>query len=142
MTALPKPARIRDEAYLDYVRGLHCIAACLHKAEPHHVDLPGQAKTGSKANDDRTVPMCRAHHRELHDIGIARFEAIYELSLEAAILETRRGYRPPKRSRTVEQKPKVLHIAVRCICKQIHKLPPSKVNGGWQCPISRQRVEA
>lgn len=141
MVAIPKPIREEDEAYLDYVRSKPCLICGTSPVDANHVHRKGHGKTGGKTHDTRTVPLCRNHHQQYHDNGRAWFELFHGIDLEREIARLRGSYRPQRKQQR-ELQPKVLHIAVRCICKQIHKLPPSKVNGGWQCPLSKRRVEA
>lgn len=49
-----------------------------HTSEPHHVPTRGAGGV-----DKDTVPLCRTHHREWHDIGEQSFDAKYGVNLRA-----------------------------------------------------------
>jgi hypothetical protein len=42
---------------------------------------PGDSGAGYKASARYVLPLCRAHHRESHQIGVATFEAKYGIRL-------------------------------------------------------------
>lgn len=60
----------RSEAYLDYIRSQRCYICQRSPSEPHHVETGGM---GMKGSDFSALPLCREHHREIHDMGKARF---------------------------------------------------------------------
>ena len=63
-----KTSRIKDEAYLDFVREYGC-GVCLNSAEPHHL-----VSRGAGGSDYTAIPLCREHHTELHQYGKGLFE--------------------------------------------------------------------
>lgn len=80
---MQKENRIRDKKHLAYVRSQPCMITyggenCNRAADPHHLLNVQSSAMGMKAGDDWAVPICRVHHRELHDFKmgeIAFFES-------------------------------------------------------------------
>ena len=61
----PKPARYRDDEYLDWIRMKPCCACGAGApSDPHHVAVDGQAM-GSKPSDLYVIPLCRICHTKL-----------------------------------------------------------------------------
>lgn len=72
----PKRRRWENPTYTRWVKAQRC-ACCNNPADdPHHVIGHGQGGTGTKAHDLFVLPLCRAHHDELHRDPVA-FEAKY-----------------------------------------------------------------
>jgi hypothetical protein len=82
---LPKPKRITDKKYLQFIRELLCII-CMKPApsEPHHWNEKGQGGMGTKCSDYRTIPLCFDHHREAH-LEKRTFLTEYRLEIEDVI---------------------------------------------------------
>ena len=70
-SALPlrEPLRIRDKEHLRYVASQPCLLCSATPSDAHHVRFAQPRAMGRKVGDDFTVPLCRAHHRELHNSG-------------------------------------------------------------------------
>ena len=64
--ALPEPKRLRDKAHLQYVAGQPCLICGRQPADPHHLRFAQPRAIGLKVSDEFTVPLCRSHHRNLH----------------------------------------------------------------------------
>ena len=64
--ARPKRLRWINEKYTRWVKAQPC--ACCQKPadDPHHIIGHGQGGMGTKAHDLFVIPLCRAHHDELH----------------------------------------------------------------------------
>lgn len=84
MTAVPKPQRVRDPDYLDWIRTRPCLLFLLPgggctwgDSDPAHVK-----SRGAGGGDDTVVPLCRKHHREQHQLGVKSFERKYGLDLQ------------------------------------------------------------
>jgi hypothetical protein len=77
MPANPKITRETDKEYLDYVRSHACLIGilCYGKVEPHHYPT-----VGAGGSDYTSVPLCRKHHGEAHQIGRQKFQKKYGLS--------------------------------------------------------------
>lgn len=138
MTPQPKPERIRDTAYMRWIKILPCLVQSFTRGpefdcgyhdfiDPHHVVPPGGGKTGSKVDDRRTVPLCRKHHDEAQR-GREAFEKKYFLWLAGEILRLNREYNsahPPKPQKQI-QGSKVYGLKVKCSCRKVHVIPLSK----------------
>lgn len=70
----------RSKKYLAFVRSLPCsVRSCRRKSDAAHIGSHGLS---TKAPDNQTVPLCRAHHDELGGPGGRRtFESKYDLNL-------------------------------------------------------------
>ena len=64
--ALPEPKRRRDKLHLRFVASQPCLVCGRHPSDPHHVRFAQSRALGLKVSDEFTVPLCRSHHRELH----------------------------------------------------------------------------
>jgi hypothetical protein len=70
-----KNPRKRDEAYLARVRQMPCcICQEDTTVEAHHPRI-GSIGMGRKNDDDKAVPLCGRHHRELHTMSEREFWA-------------------------------------------------------------------
>jgi hypothetical protein len=70
--ALSELRRLRDKDHLAYVASQPCIICNRILADAHHVRFAQPKAFGSKVSDEFTVPLCRDHHRELHNNGNER----------------------------------------------------------------------
>jgi len=61
-----KPQRRRDREHLRFVAKQPCLVCGRTPSDPHHVRFAQHKGIGLKVSDEFTVPLCRAHHRELH----------------------------------------------------------------------------
>jgi len=66
---LPEPKRLRDKQHLRFVAKHPCLVCGREPCDPHHLRFAQQRGLGQKVSDEFTVPLCRAHHRELHRAG-------------------------------------------------------------------------
>jgi hypothetical protein len=65
--AFPKEApRKRSKAHLLFVRSQPCLVCKQTPSDPHHVRFAQPRALGRKVSDEFTVPLCRAHHQQLH----------------------------------------------------------------------------
>jgi hypothetical protein len=67
--ALAEPKRIRDKAHLKFVASQPCLVCGRRPSDPHHLRFAQPRALGLKVSDEFTVPLCRGHHRELHQAG-------------------------------------------------------------------------
>ncbi|MDT4743669.1 ERF family protein [Bradyrhizobium sp. WYCCWR 12699] len=67
--ALPKLKRQRDRQHLRFVAKQPCLVCGRQPCDPHHVRFAQAHGLGQKVSDEYAVPLCRAHHRELHRAG-------------------------------------------------------------------------
>lgn len=71
--AHPKePPRKRSKAHLSFVREQPCLVCQQIPCDPHHLKFAQPRTLGRKVSDEFTVPLCRAHHQELHRHGNER----------------------------------------------------------------------
>jgi hypothetical protein len=70
--AIPKPLRQRDRHHLRFVAQQPCLLCGREPCDPHHLKFAQDRGLGQKVSDEFTVPLCRAHHRELHRAGKER----------------------------------------------------------------------
>jgi hypothetical protein len=64
-----EPRRLRDKAHLKFVASQPCLVCGRNPADAHHLKFTQPKGMGLKVSDEFTVPLCRAHHRELHNAG-------------------------------------------------------------------------
>jgi hypothetical protein len=69
VTPLNKPLRLRDREHLKFVSAQPCLACGRSPSDAHHLKFAQQRALGRKVSDEFTVPLCRTHHRELHQRG-------------------------------------------------------------------------
>ncbi|WP_409192577.1 ERF family protein [Bradyrhizobium sp. RDM4] len=71
--AHPKePPRKRSKAHLLFVRDQPCLVCQQSPCDAHHLKFAQPRTLGRKVSDEFTVPLCRAHHQELHREGNER----------------------------------------------------------------------
>jgi hypothetical protein len=64
-----KTIRLRDKEHCKFVATQPCVVCGRAPAEAHHIRFAQPRALGRKVSDEYTVPVCRLHHRELHDYG-------------------------------------------------------------------------
>jgi hypothetical protein len=67
--AFPEPRRIRDRDHVRHVIKQACLICGRRPSDPHHLRFAQSRALGRKVSDEFTVPLCRAHHREVHRCG-------------------------------------------------------------------------
>ena len=67
--ALAEPRRRRDKSHLRFVAAQPCLVCGRHPSDPHHLRFAQSRALGIKVSDEFTVPLCRGHHRQLHQAG-------------------------------------------------------------------------
>ena len=67
--AIAEPKRLRDKAHLKFVASQPCLVCGRAPCDPHHLRFAQPRALGLKVSDEFTVPLCRGHHRELHQAG-------------------------------------------------------------------------
>ncbi|MBR0829837.1 ERF family protein [Bradyrhizobium manausense] len=71
--AHPKePPRKRSKAHLLFVREQPCLVCQQTPCDAHHLRFAQPRALGRKVSDEFAVPLCRAHHEELHRHGNER----------------------------------------------------------------------
>src|SRR5262249_7601742 len=66
---LSEPKRLRDKAHLKFVATQPCLICGRQPSDPHHLRFAQPRAIGLKVSDEFTVPLCRGHHRQLHQAG-------------------------------------------------------------------------
>jgi len=66
-----------DNQRLENIREMACIICANLGSEPHHLIGQGHGIMGGKADDSQTIPLCRHHHRKLHQVGVKTWEKEY-----------------------------------------------------------------
>ncbi|HEY4313690.1 MAG TPA: Rad52/Rad22 family DNA repair protein [Pirellulales bacterium] len=64
-----EPKRLRNKAHLRYVGTQPCLICGRQPSDPHHLRFAQPRALGLKVSDEFTVPLCRGHHRQLHQAG-------------------------------------------------------------------------
>ena len=62
----------RDKRHLEYVASKPCLLCGRAPSDAHHLRHAEPRALGRKVSDEFTVPLCRIHHRQLHDRGDER----------------------------------------------------------------------
>ena len=63
---ITKTVRHRNKEHLQFVRTQPCLICAKQPSDPHHLPFAQPRALGRKVSDEYTVPLCRAHHREVH----------------------------------------------------------------------------
>jgi hypothetical protein len=66
---IAEPKRHRDKAHLRFVASQPCLLCGRKPSDPHHLRFVQPRALGLKVSDEFTVPLCRGHHRQLHQAG-------------------------------------------------------------------------
>ena len=81
---------IRCSGHRAFIRSFECALAtsafakhCDGETECAHVRTGTDGGTGMKPSDCWTIPLCRGHHREQHNIGEPAFEKRYAIRMKA-----------------------------------------------------------
>jgi len=69
LLAIPEPKRLRDKGHLRFVASQPCLVCGRQPSDPHHLRFAQPRAIGLKVSDEFTVPLCRGHHRQLHQVG-------------------------------------------------------------------------
>ncbi len=77
----PKRRRWVNESWTRWVKSQQCVCCNKPADDPHHLIGHGQGGMGTKAHDLFVLPLCRAHHDELHADTVA-FEEKHGSQLE------------------------------------------------------------
>ena len=65
--AHPEPRRFRDKDHIKFVAKQPCLICGRRPSDPHHLRFAQHRALGRKVSDEFTVPLCRGHHREVHN---------------------------------------------------------------------------
>jgi hypothetical protein len=65
----PEPRRIRDKHHLKFVGSQPCLICGRAPSDAHHIRFAQPRALGRKVSDEFTLPLCRTHHRQVHQTG-------------------------------------------------------------------------
>jgi hypothetical protein len=70
-SALPlgEPKRYRDKQHLRFVASQPCLLCGRKPSDPHHLRFAQPRALSRKVSDEFVVPLCRTHHRAVHQAG-------------------------------------------------------------------------
>jgi hypothetical protein len=66
---ISEPKRHRDKTHLRFVGSRPCLVCGRQPSDAHHLRFAQPRALGMKVSDEFTVPLCREHHRQLHNAG-------------------------------------------------------------------------
>ena len=66
---IAEPKRLRDKEHLKFVAAQPCLICGRQPSDPHHLRFAQPRAIGLKVSDEFTIPLCRGHHRQLHQTG-------------------------------------------------------------------------
>jgi hypothetical protein len=66
---IAEPKRLRDKDHLKFVASQPCLVCGRQPSDPHHLRFAQPRALGMKVSDEFAVPLCRGHHRQLHQAG-------------------------------------------------------------------------
>jgi hypothetical protein len=69
LLTIAEPKRLRDKTHLRFVASQPCLVCGRQPSDPHHLRFAQPRALGLKVSDEFTVPLCRGHHRQLHQAG-------------------------------------------------------------------------
>lgn len=72
----------------DFVAWVHRHACSIPGCDRGPIECAHAVTCGSGGTWADVLPLCKAHHREQHDIGIQTFSAKYGIDMPALALET------------------------------------------------------
>ena len=67
--AMPEPRRVRDRDHVKFVARHPCLICGRQPSDAHHLRFAQSRALSRKVSDEFTVPLCRGHHREVHQCG-------------------------------------------------------------------------
>ena len=106
LLTIAEPKRLRDKAHLRFVASQPCLVCGRQPSDPHHLRFAQPRALGLKVSDEFTVPLCRGHHRQLHQTGN---EVAWWKNLQINALEIAKGLweqTRPKSATADTQQPK------------------------------------
>ena len=95
---IAEPKRLRDKGHLRFVASQACLVCGRQPSDPHHLRFAQPRALGLKVSDEFTVPLCRGHHRQLHQAGD---EMAWWNDLDINALEIAKGLWEQSRMKTL-----------------------------------------
>ena len=106
--AIAEPKRLRDKAHLKFVASQPCLVCGRQPSDPHHLRFAQPRAIGLKVSDEFTVPLCRGHHRQLHQAGN-----------EVDLVGKFPGQCPRDRTRSLGAKSSPVNFALEVTCQRL-----------------------
>lgn len=66
---IERPRRRRDANHLKFVASQPCLICSRTPSDAHHLRFAQPRAMARKVSDEFTVPLCRTHHRQIHQTG-------------------------------------------------------------------------
>jgi hypothetical protein len=98
LLTIAEPKRLRDKAHLRFVASQPCLVCGRQPSDPHHLRFAQPRALGLKVSDEFAVPLCRGHHRQLHQAGN---EVVWWTNLNIDALEIAKGLWEQTRPKSV-----------------------------------------
>jgi hypothetical protein len=132
---LPEAKRLKDKQHLRFVAKQPCLVCGREPSDPHHLRFAQSRGLGLKVSDEFAVPLCRAHHRELHRagkevdwwtrIGIEPIDIARRLWIETHPLMGSASH-PDGASAALETKPPVDKSTTTAVPQQLKRMEMAK----------------
>lgn len=94
----------RDKKYVKWIRTQPCLVCFKTPSQAHHYRTAENSGMGIKPADEWCVPLCHAHHSELHKTGIKTFSGKYGVDFREELTRLK-GQRYVDRKREVDTLP-------------------------------------
>jgi len=101
---IAEPKRLRDKAHLKFVASQPCLVCGRQPSDPHHLRFAQPRALGLKVSDEFTVPLCRSHHRQLHQVGD---EVAWWNDLKINALEIAQGLWEQSHAKSASESPQI-----------------------------------
>ncbi len=101
---IAEPKRLRDKAHLKFVASQPCLVCGRQPSDPHHLRFAQPRALGLKVSDEFTVPLCRSHHRQLHQVGN---EMAWWNDLKINALEIAKGLWEQSHAKSASESPQI-----------------------------------
>ena len=83
-----KVLRLKDKSYLKWVSSQPCLLCLTPKCQAHHLTFAMPRGFGQKTGDQWAVPLCPAHHSQLHTCGKGEKNFWKDLDIDAEVIAT------------------------------------------------------
>ena len=83
-----KVLRLKDKIYLKWVSSQPCLLCLTPKCQAHHLTFAMPRGFGQKTGDQWAVPLCPAHHSQLHTCGKGEKDFWKDLDIDAEVIAT------------------------------------------------------
>ena len=112
-----------------------CLVCGREPCDPHHLRFAQPRGLGQKVSDEFTVPLCRAHHRELHRAGKER-DWWAKAGLSQSVWRASFGWKPIRSDDSAESGPSNSESLERRTMKNNHVTAAARVSNGKTKPVA------